>query len=94
MSLTIDAMDVLYGGKAEVFALVSNDSDFTPFAIRLREVAKLYGDEKGFVNLGQSGNIIIQKNLDIKVSGHSKLGKFLSAFPNLYEVGNNSYRCK
>lgn len=37
MSLTIDAMDVLYGGKAEVFALVSNDSDFTPLAIRLRE---------------------------------------------------------
>ncbi len=37
MSLTIDAMDVLHDGKAEVFALVSNDSDFTPLAIRLRE---------------------------------------------------------
>ena len=37
MSLTIDAMDVLYGGKAEIFALVSNDSDFTPLVIRLRE---------------------------------------------------------
>ena len=37
MSLVIDAMDVLYGGKADVFALVSNDSDFTPLAIRLRE---------------------------------------------------------
>lgn len=37
MSLTIDAMDVLYGGKAEIFVLVSNDSDFTPLAIRLRE---------------------------------------------------------
>ncbi len=37
MSLTIDAMDVLYGGKTEIFALVSNDSDFTPLAIRLRE---------------------------------------------------------
>ena len=37
MSLTIDAMDVLNDGKAEVFALVSNDSDFTPLAIRLRE---------------------------------------------------------
>ena len=37
MSLAIDAMDVLYGGKAEIFALVSNDSDFTPLAIRLRE---------------------------------------------------------
>ena len=37
MSLTIDAMDVLHGGRAEIFALVSNDSDFTPLAIRLRE---------------------------------------------------------
>lgn len=37
MSLTIDAMDVLYSGKSEIFALVSNDSDFTPLAIRLRE---------------------------------------------------------
>ena len=37
MSLTIDAMDVLHDGRAEIFALVSNDSDFTPLAIRLRE---------------------------------------------------------
>ena len=37
LSLTIDAMDVLHEGKAEIFALVSNDSDFTPLAIRLRE---------------------------------------------------------
>ena len=37
MSLAIDAMDILYSGKAEIFALVSNDSDFTPLAIRLRE---------------------------------------------------------
>ena len=195
MSLTIDAMDVLYGGKAEIFAIVSNDSDFTPLAIRLREggvnvigignshatnsfrsacnefidlneqieisvpvapkktlspaqekiqpvqlslfddekispppvvpapnpkvvsiadrkvqsdqdkklqqihnvlkeTAKIYGDENGFVNLGQAGNIIIKKNLDIKISGHSKLGKLLSAFSNLYEVKENSYRCK
>ena len=37
MSLTIDAMDVLHDGKADIFALVSNDSDFTPLVIRLRE---------------------------------------------------------
>ncbi|MCR5834234.1 MAG: NYN domain-containing protein [Selenomonadaceae bacterium] len=37
MSLTIDAMDVLHEGKADTFALVSNDSDFTPLVIRLRE---------------------------------------------------------
>ena len=37
MCLTIDAMDVLHAGKADTFALVSNDSDFTPLVIRLRE---------------------------------------------------------
>ena len=37
MLLTIDAMDILYGEQVEIFALVSNDSDFTPLAIRLRE---------------------------------------------------------
>lgn len=37
MSLTIDAMDVLHAGKTDIFALVSNDSDFTPLVIRLRE---------------------------------------------------------
>lgn len=37
MCLTIDAMDVLHEGKAEIFVLVSNDSDFTPLVIRLRE---------------------------------------------------------
>ncbi|MBQ4404695.1 MAG: NYN domain-containing protein [Selenomonadaceae bacterium] len=192
MSLVIDAMDVLYGGKAEIFALDSNDSDFTPLAVRLREggikiigmgnsqaansfrvacdefidldapaeikseekpalnsakknspapvqmslfdtenisaapvaanpkiipisdsrlqsdrdkkiqtihdvlreAAKTYGDKEGFVNLGQAGNFIIQKNLSLKDSGHSKLSKFLSAFKNLYEVKENSYRCR
>ena len=187
MSLTIDAMDVLYGGKAEIFALVSNDSDFTPLAIRLREggikvigignvqasnsfrlscdefidldapaqvevpvepkkkfhtpdknssvqlnlfveekisqpvvanskvisisnnklrqihevlreATKIHGNEKGFVDLGYAGNAVAQKNLSIKGSGHSTLSKFISAFPNLYEIcqtGKNfSYRCK
>lgn len=37
MSLTIDAMDVLHCDDAEIFALVTNDSDFTPLVIRLRE---------------------------------------------------------
>ena len=37
MSLTIDAMDVLYQRQATVFAIVSDDSDFTPLAVRLRE---------------------------------------------------------
>ena len=37
MSLTIDAMDVLYTKQATTFAIVSNDSDYTPLAVRLRE---------------------------------------------------------
>ena len=37
MSLTIDAMDVLYQRQAEIFAIVSGDSDFTPLAVKLRE---------------------------------------------------------
>ena len=193
MSLAIDAMDILYGGKAEMFALVSNDSDFTPLAIRLREggmkiigignahasnsfrfacdefidldapakvstpvepkkksvvpqkispvqmnlfaeekitpkpaqikpvaenskvisigdskfqqihkvlreTAETQGDDKGFLSLGHAGNAIAQKNLSIKGSGHSTLSKFISAFPDLYEVQKSGtiiyYRCK
>lgn len=37
ISLTIDAMDVLYQNQATIFAIVSGDSDFTPLAVKLRE---------------------------------------------------------
>ncbi len=40
-SMIIDAMDILYGGKADGFCLVSSDSDFTRLATRLREAGKL-----------------------------------------------------
>ena len=36
-AMIIDAMDILYTGKADGYVLVSSDSDFTPLAIRLRE---------------------------------------------------------
>jgi uncharacterized protein (TIGR00288 family) len=36
-ALIIDAMDLLYSGNVDGFALVSSDSDFTPLATRLRE---------------------------------------------------------
>jgi uncharacterized protein (TIGR00288 family) len=36
-ALIIDAMDLLYSGNVEGFAIVSSDSDFTPLATRLRE---------------------------------------------------------
>ena len=39
-ALIIDAMDLLYSGAVDGFALVSSDSDFTPLATRLRESGK------------------------------------------------------
>ena len=43
-ALIIDAMDLLYAGNVEAFALVTSDSDFTSLALRLRESGKVvYG---------------------------------------------------
>jgi uncharacterized protein (TIGR00288 family) len=43
-ALIIDAMDLLYAGNIDAFALVSSDSDFTRLATRLRESGKrVYG---------------------------------------------------
>lgn len=43
-ALIIDAMDLLWMGNVEAFALVSSDSDFTTLATRLRESGKrVYG---------------------------------------------------
>ncbi|MEQ6900253.1 NYN domain-containing protein [Nocardioides sp. YIM 152588] len=43
-ALIIDAMDLLYSGNLDAFALVSSDSDFTRLATRLREGGKtVYG---------------------------------------------------
>ncbi len=43
-ALIIDAMDLLYAGNVEAFALVTSDSDFTSLALRLREAGKtVYG---------------------------------------------------
>ncbi len=37
MKMVIDAMDILHEGKSDIVCLVTNDSDFTPIAARLRE---------------------------------------------------------
>jgi hypothetical protein len=43
-TLIIDAMDLLYAGNVDAFALVSSDSDFTRLATRLRESGRrVYG---------------------------------------------------
>jgi uncharacterized protein (TIGR00288 family) len=39
-ALIIDAMDLLYSGNVDGFAIVSSDSDFTPLATRLREAGR------------------------------------------------------
>lgn len=39
-ALIIDAMDLLYSGKVDIFCLVASDSDYTRLAIRLREAGK------------------------------------------------------
>ena len=44
MSMTIDAMDLLYSRRIEAFGLMSSDSDFTPLAMRLKQDgAPVYG---------------------------------------------------
>ncbi|HLE97803.1 MAG TPA: NYN domain-containing protein [Candidatus Thermoplasmatota archaeon] len=40
-AMVIDAMDILYKGDVDTFAIVSSDSDFTRLATRLRESRKL-----------------------------------------------------
>ena len=47
-AMIIDAMDILYGGEVEGFALCSSDSDFTRLAARLREAGKMV------IGLGES----------------------------------------
>jgi uncharacterized LabA/DUF88 family protein len=43
-ALIIDAMDLLYAGNVEAFAIVSSESDFTGLALRLRESGRtVYG---------------------------------------------------
>ncbi|MEW9856813.1 NYN domain-containing protein [Novosphingobium sp. M1R2S20] len=37
MKMTIDAMDLLYGGRIEGFGIMSSDSDFMPLAMRIRQ---------------------------------------------------------
>lgn len=37
MKMTIDAMDLLYGGLVDGFGIMSSDSDFMPLAMRLRQ---------------------------------------------------------
>ena len=79
-------------------AQIARDDNLQQIHETLRETAKLHGDDSGFVKLSWGGDAIGKKNLSIKGSGHGTLSKFISAFPNLYEVKGAgttiSYRCK
>lgn len=62
-ALVIDAMDILYGGNVEAFALVASDSDYTGLAQRLREAGKLvygFGRQKTPAALQNSCDEFIQ----------------------------------
>ncbi len=37
MKMTIDALDLLYGGRVSGFGIMSSDSDFMPLAMRIRQ---------------------------------------------------------
>jgi len=37
MKLTIDALDLLYGGRVDGFGIMSSDSDFMPLAVRIKQ---------------------------------------------------------
>jgi uncharacterized protein (TIGR00288 family) len=44
MAMVIDAMDLLYAGSTDAFAIVSSDADFTPLVMRiLTNGVKVYG---------------------------------------------------
>jgi uncharacterized protein (TIGR00288 family) len=62
-ALIIDAMDLLYAGNVEAFAIVSSDSDFTSLALRLRESGKVVyglGRQKTPVSLQNACDRFIQ----------------------------------
>lgn len=49
MAMTIDVMDILHDNKADVFCIVSSDSDFTPLVMRIRNDGKIvigFGEQK------------------------------------------------
>ncbi len=84
MSLTIDAMDILHDGKAEIFALVSNDSDFTPLVIRLREGGMNIigiGNAQASISFRSACNefIDLDKSAEIQPAQTPKIDKKISA---------------
>lgn len=74
MAMIIDAMDILYSKNADVFCIVTSDSDFTKLAMRLRE-SQVYvigmGESKTPIALTKACNKFVHLNLI--VSEESKI---------------------
>ncbi len=59
MRMTIDAVELLFANKVDVFCLVSSDGDFTPLAIHLRGAGKVVigiGGQQASLSFRQSCN--------------------------------------
>ena len=80
-AMIIDAMDILYSGRADGFCLVSSDSDFTRLATRLREAGmKVIG-----IGQKQTPNPFIvacDKFIYVEIIAKSALNKTSSPRPN------------
>lgn len=77
MAMVIDAMDILYSENADVFCIVTSDSDFTKLAMRLRE-SQAYvigmGESKTPIALTKACNKFVHLDLiasdEAKPAGH------------------------
>lgn len=87
IALVIDAMDILYTNKVDIFCLVTSDSDFTRLAMRLRESHSFVigmGESKAPTALAKSCNKFIY--LDILYADEPKAETNDVSFEN----GDNS----
>lgn len=87
IALVIDAMDILYTNKVDIFCIVTSDSDFTRLAMRLRESHSYVigmGESKAPTALAKSCNKFIY--LDILYADEPKAETNDVSFEN----GDNS----
>ena len=66
IALAVDAMDILHAGGIDGFCIVSSDCDFTPLAIRLREL--LREDAGGVYGVAVAGGISREPVNDYSIS--------------------------
>lgn len=83
MAMVIDAMDILYTNKIDVFCIVTSDSDFTKLAMRLRE-SQAYvigmGESKTPLALTKACNKFL--HLDLIASDEPKIEEIIEPVQN------------